>query len=122
MICNYTPRFGLLVHTSFTTSSYAGKPYAGGGETGVVRRCGYVVDDGSVLARDNAEYLEGGTRYSTISWDILCCSFGVTDSSSKIWCIVEHGSVCCTVESADDVFLSVGSSSKDTELNWSSGI
>ena len=117
IICKYTPSFGLLVHTSFTTSSYAGKPYAGGGETGVVRRCGYVVDDGSVLARDNAEYLEGGTRYSTISWDILCCSFGVTDSSSKIWCIVEHGSVCCTVESADDVFLSVGSSSNDTELN-----
>jgi hypothetical protein len=29
-----------MILTSLTTSSYAGNPYAGGGETGVVRRGG----------------------------------------------------------------------------------
>ena len=79
-----------------------------------MRRGGYEVEVGSVLARDNAEYLDGGTKYSTISCDILCCSF---PGSSKIWCIVEQG---CTLE-VDVLFISVSSSSKEAELNWSSG-
>ena len=73
-----------MILTSLTTSSYAGNPYAGGGDTGVVRRAGYEDEDGSVCALDNTEYLEGGTRYSTISCDIRCCSFGVPDCSSNI--------------------------------------